>query len=149
MDRAACAAFPRKACDRTALATLGVGGAPKVEVSKIRLPGAVRIGDELRFGFVVTSTTKRKQQLVVDYVVHFVKANGAARPKVFKLKRLTLDGHTSVQLSGKVSFAQLTTSAAPSRCASRRTSHQWRCPRARQTRRANGRPWGAVAEWVG
>ncbi len=95
--------------DRAALATLGAGASPKVDISKIRLPRVVRVGDELRFSFVLTSTTQRRQQLVVDYSVHFVKANGATRPKVFKLKRLTLDGHGSVQLSGKISFAQLTT----------------------------------------
>lgn len=95
--------------DRAALATLGVGGMPKVEISKIRVPRAVRVGEEVRFSFVLASTTKRRQPLVVDYIVHFVKANDATRPKVFKLNHLTLDGHASVQLGAKVYFARMTT----------------------------------------
>jgi hypothetical protein len=41
--------------------------------------------------------------------VHFVKANGASRAKVFKLKRITLVAKGSASFEGKVSFAQMTT----------------------------------------
>lgn len=48
----------------------------------------VPFGDALRFVFDLKS--RKDQQVVIDYVIHFVKANGATRPKVFKLRTRTL-----------------------------------------------------------
>ncbi|MFO0551887.1 MAG: DNA alkylation repair protein [Polyangiaceae bacterium] len=95
---------------RGALEVLGVGVAPKVELVGARIsPKIVRVGGELRFSFSVASLAKRTQSLVVDYVVHFVKANGAQRPKVFKLRRISLEADASASFEGKVSFATMTT----------------------------------------
>lgn len=95
---------------RGALAVLGAGARPRVQVRAPRLSAkAVRLGAEIRFSFSLESTASRAQALVVDYAVHFVKANGGARPKVFKLKRLTLEAKESASFEGKVSFAQMTT----------------------------------------
>ena len=41
--------------------------------------------------------------------MHFIKANGVARPKVFKLRRLQLEPASRVELGGSVSFESLTT----------------------------------------
>jgi hypothetical protein len=41
--------------------------------------------------------------------VHFVKANGTTRPKVFKLRRIVLSPSARVDLRGAVSFEDLTT----------------------------------------
>jgi hypothetical protein len=46
---------------------------------------------------------------MIDYAVHFVKADGAARAKVFKLRRIVLDPRQRVALSGSVSFRDMTT----------------------------------------
>jgi hypothetical protein len=46
---------------------------------------------------------------VVDFRIHFVKANGRPAPKVFKLKAVRLAPGASVVLSKKVSLADLTT----------------------------------------
>jgi 3-methyladenine DNA glycosylase AlkC len=93
-----------------ALATLGVGETPRVKIQRVTLrPKVVRIGAELRFSFVLESSGKTAQKLLVDYVVHFMKGNGTSRPKVFKLKRLELGCGAYEELSGKVSFAELTT----------------------------------------
>lgn len=95
---------------RGALALLGAGSRPSVVVGRARLSSkSIRIGDEVRFSFDIESTKRRAQDLVVDYAVHFVKANGEPRPKVFKLKRLTLDPNGTACLKSKVSFAQMTT----------------------------------------
>lgn len=95
---------------RGALGILGAGAKPKVEVAAARIaPEKVRIGGEVRFSFTLRSTARRAQSLVVDFAVHFVKANGQARPKVFKLKRLSLAGQGAAELSGKVSLVQRTT----------------------------------------
>ena len=45
----------------------------------------------------------------VDLVVHFVKAHGGTRPKVFKLAHVTLAPRESVSLRKTVSLADLTT----------------------------------------
>lgn len=98
-----------KAGHRGALALLGAGAAPKVQVSQTRLTRSLRVGDELRFSFCLTSTSRSAQKLVIDYAVHFVKANGTTRPKVFKLKQLDLPAKGSATLEGKVSLAPMTT----------------------------------------
>jgi 3-methyladenine DNA glycosylase AlkC len=95
---------------RGALEVLGVGARPRVEVTRfLPSPKVVRLGESLRFSFEIASTVGRSQALAVDYVVHFVKANGAQRAKVFKLKRVSLDGRASVELKGRISFSQMTT----------------------------------------
>jgi 3-methyladenine DNA glycosylase AlkC len=92
-----------------ALATLGYGAAPAVAVAVDRLPRRVRLGETLRFSFEVASTSTRDQELLVDYVVHFVKASGAHSPKVFKLRRVALAPGERARLEGRVSFAAMTT----------------------------------------
>jgi hypothetical protein len=59
--------------------------------------------------FELASTGRTAQELLVDYAVHFVKANGARRPKVFKLRRLKLPARGSVRLQARLSFVDLTT----------------------------------------
>jgi 3-methyladenine DNA glycosylase AlkC len=95
---------------RGALAALGVGGKPAVRISGVRLaPRRIRLGGVLRFSFVIDSTAKSVQELLIDYAVHFVKANGAARPKVFKLRKIALSPGERVEMGGTLSFKDLTT----------------------------------------
>ncbi len=99
-----------KSGDSAALSVLGFGAPPRVAVTEVKLsPATVKLGGVLRFSFAVTSTAARTQRLAVDYTVHFVKANGRTRAKVFKLKTLTLKPKERVQCSGSVSFAPMTT----------------------------------------
>jgi hypothetical protein len=93
-----------------ALGLLGVGDTARVHIDSVQLsPRRVELGGALAFSFHVQSAAREPQALMIDYVVHFVKANGVASPKVFKLKRLTLGPAERLALSGKVSFAELTT----------------------------------------
>jgi len=94
---------------RGALAVLGAHAQPKLVVNAAQIAKRVRIGDQLQFAFTLQSTASSTQDLIVDYAVHFVKANGTARPKVFKLKRVQLEARSSVELTGRVSFASMTT----------------------------------------
>jgi hypothetical protein len=57
----------------------------------------------------IASTGKKAQELLIDYAVHFVKANGATRPKVFKLRKLALSPGDRLELGGMLSFKDLTT----------------------------------------
>lgn len=45
----------------------------------------VHLGGDLVFDYEVTNTGPRTARLVIDYVVHYRKANGSLSPKVFKL----------------------------------------------------------------
>ncbi|MEJ6708059.1 MAG: DNA alkylation repair protein [Amylibacter sp.] len=68
---------------------LGFVPDPPIEVGPIVLDAErVKIGDVLAFEVEVKATGDAN--LLVDYVVEFVKADGAHKPKVFKLKQLTL-----------------------------------------------------------
>lgn len=95
---------------RDALAVLGVDARPRLVIGDARFSAkSVPLGGEVRFSFTLRSAARRAQDVVVDYVVHFVKARGESRPKVFKLKRILLEPNGSVSLRAKVSFASMTT----------------------------------------
>jgi 3-methyladenine DNA glycosylase AlkC len=69
-----------------ALEALGFGEA-EVEVAPLRVTTPkVAFGNALEFETVLVSTASKPQNLVIDYVVHFLKANGRTAPKTFKLK---------------------------------------------------------------
>jgi hypothetical protein len=93
----------------SALKLLGFGGKPGVRIARVRLPKRARIGETLRFEVEIASTSKTPQDLMIDYAVHFVKANGKASPKVFKLRKLRLAAGERVGLQGRVSLKVHTT----------------------------------------
>jgi 3-methyladenine DNA glycosylase AlkC len=76
-----------------------------IELSNSRIP----IGDDLVFGFSIQSNAGAIQNLMVDYIVHHMKANGRLAPKVFKLAKKKLKGGETLQLSKKHSFRPLST----------------------------------------
>lgn len=93
-----------------ALETLGVGSRPEIAITGVSLaPRTVELGGILRFRFEMASTARKDQTLLIDYAVHFVKANGSTRPKVFKLRRMVLAPSARTGLEGAVSFAEMTT----------------------------------------
>ena len=53
-------------------------------------PDRLVLGESLLLTLTLESTARRPQSLVVDYVVHHVKASGGSSPKVFKGWRLSL-----------------------------------------------------------
>ena len=50
----------------------------------------VQLGDHLEFTVDLSSTSAKAQKLVIDFAIHFVKAKGQQKAKVFKLKSLNL-----------------------------------------------------------
>ncbi|MEZ4375824.1 MAG: DNA alkylation repair protein [Polyangiaceae bacterium] len=96
--------------DPGALALLGFGQRPAVSVERVRFePKRVAVGERVNLAFDLRSASRKSQELLLDLVVHFVKANGATRPKVFKLKRLTLAPGATATIESRVSFASMTT----------------------------------------
>ena len=69
----------------------------------------VKMGGDLHFSIEIESTSDREQSLVVDYIVHHVKANGRLTPKVFKLAQRKLRSGECVELSKRHSFRPIST----------------------------------------
>lgn len=96
--------------DPAALSLLEFGERPSVDVVFAQFtPARVAVGGSVTIAFELLSTSPKAQKLLVDLVVSFVKANGQTRPKVFKLKRVTLAPGARMKFEGEVSFAEMTT----------------------------------------
>ncbi len=73
-----------------ALKALGYSKA-KIEMTRFQInTPTVEFGSDLEFDVEIVSKGKTEQSLVVDYIVHHVRANGKTTPKVFKWKNVTL-----------------------------------------------------------
>ena len=74
-----------------ALELLGFSNQPEITVTNLKLePDQINLGEEAIFSFEIRSTGKKEQPLMIDYLVHFMKANGQQAPKVFKLSQKTI-----------------------------------------------------------
>lgn len=93
-----------------ALELLGYGERASVRLEAVRFePRRVAIGGRVVMSFALQSRSRERQDLLVDVAVHFLKANGAARPKVFKLKRVALPPRGRLELQTRFSLAVHTT----------------------------------------
>jgi 3-methyladenine DNA glycosylase AlkC len=96
--------------DRDALRLLGYGKRSSVSLEHVTFnPRRVRIGARVVMSFTLRSTSRAPQALLVDVAVHFVKARGVTRAKVFKVTRLLLAPRETVDLKTVVSLAVHTT----------------------------------------
>lgn len=93
-----------------ALAALGFGTDADVVIGKpsISPQGAV-IGGKVAVSFEVANSTAKPQRVLVDFAVHYIKASGASRAKVFKLKTLHLAPHETQGVGKVISLAEMTT----------------------------------------
>jgi 3-methyladenine DNA glycosylase AlkC len=96
--------------DEGALRLLGYGKKASVRVEEVRFdPPRVSIGGRVAMTFALRSQSREPQDLLVDLAVHFVKGSGGARPKVFKVKRVTLPARGRIELRATFSLAVHTT----------------------------------------
>ncbi len=84
-----------------ALKALGFETRPQLDVTFAINAKSLDLGQELILTAEIRSQAKRSQNLVVDYVVRYQKANGTLSPKVFKWKVLTLKPGESILLKKK------------------------------------------------
>jgi 3-methyladenine DNA glycosylase AlkC len=99
-----------KRADAGALGALGFGGKAEVAVCDARVaPVRVKIGEIVTFSFTLANRLPRRQRVMADLVVHFVKANGKASPKTFKLRAVELGPRERVVLGKRIRLLQLTT----------------------------------------
>ncbi|WP_422040458.1 DNA alkylation repair protein [Roseibium sp.] len=80
----------------------------RVDGPLVRTP-AVTYGNALSFEVGLTSTARKPQDLVIDYLVHFKKANGTRAPKVFKWTKVKLEPGETVSLSRNHAIRPITT----------------------------------------
>ena len=96
--------------NQRALAIIGAGGKPEVEITQVKVePPVIGLGEKITLSFAVKSTVETSQRLVIDYAIDYVKANGSTSAKVFKLKALTLPGDATVIVSRAQQIKELTT----------------------------------------
>ncbi|MBK1854138.1 hypothetical protein JO972_04175 [Verrucomicrobiaceae bacterium 5K15] len=89
---------------------LGFTAKPVVKITPPTLtPGTVELGGALHITTTIRSTSTKKQRLVIDYAIHFMKANGRTAAKVFKWKNLALQAGESVTLSKSHPLKPITT----------------------------------------
>ena len=93
-----------------ALAALGFASGTKVVVERLAVaPDAVSIGGKVRLEVDLRNPGAEPTSVLVDLRVHFVKANGSLRPKVFKGATLALEPGATGSVRKSVSLAQHTT----------------------------------------
>ncbi len=93
-----------------ALAALGFGASADVVIGQPSItPERAVVGGTLAVAFVVTNNTAQPQRVLVDFAVHYIKANGKSSAKVFKLKTLDLAAQETQRVGKGISLAEMTT----------------------------------------
>jgi 3-methyladenine DNA glycosylase AlkC len=93
-----------------ALDLLGFSTGAEIAVRNLTVePTAISVGEAITFAFEIESTADAPQDLVIDYVVHLVRARGKTSPKVFKLTKRTIAPGETIRITRKHSFAPITT----------------------------------------
>ena len=93
-----------------ALSVLGFDEDPNVSIRDVRIePERVVIGGSVEIAFEIANKYQRKQSVLVDLQVHFIKANGKGSPKVFKLKAVEFAPQEVIHIQKKILLAQMTT----------------------------------------
>ncbi len=94
---------------RGALDVLGYDS-PKLTLDRFDVVSeTVSLGGALEFEVEITSTAKADQRLIIDYVVHHMRANGNSKPKVFKWKTATLKAGATLTGKKKQAISVITT----------------------------------------
>lgn len=73
------------------------------------LSDKIKTGQYLHFDLELISAAQQNQKLVIDFAIHFVKANNKQSAKVFKLKNILLAKNDTIKLSKKYSFKKIST----------------------------------------
>ncbi len=91
------------------LALLGYPPDVDIQISDFEVDEKVKKGEKLSFSFRLTSREKKPVNLMIDYLVYFMKANGEQKPKVFKLAKKKLVPGESVAFKKTQSFRPIST----------------------------------------
>lgn len=87
-----------KAGNRDALDLLGFA-APKLKSVQLEItPPEIQLGEAITLSVAIESHSTMPQALMLDYVIHFVRANDKRNEKVFKLKSVTLEPGNTLRI---------------------------------------------------
>ena len=93
-----------------ALKVLGYEGDDGLEVLRTDInPDQATIGGSVTLAVTLKNISKQLRRVMVDAKVHYVKANGTASPKVFKLKPVELAPAEELLIKKKISLKEMTT----------------------------------------
>lgn len=96
--------------EAAALAVLDYAPARNVAIADPTVsPRRAKIGGTVSIAFDIVNKARAPLRLMVDFRIHFVKANGKASPKTFKLTSLELAGNETARVSKTVSLREMTT----------------------------------------
>jgi 3-methyladenine DNA glycosylase AlkC len=96
--------------DSGALELIGVSKKTEIKFLEFKIKQKkIKLGERIDFEFEIHSLSKNSQKLVVDYIVHFVKANRSTTPKVFKLKTIDLAAKEKLSIVKSHHFKKITT----------------------------------------
>ncbi len=96
--------------DSKALELLGYQNDLTISVTNCWVkPDFILLGESVCFGFDLHNQSPQPVRVMVDFVVHFQKANHKTNSKVFKLKATELPGKATVSFEKVVKFVTLTT----------------------------------------
>ena len=98
-----------KAGDAQVLKAWGLGGTFKGTATLTVAPARVALGGEVTLALQLQSSARRTQTLVIDYLVHHVKADGGTSPKVFKGWQIELPPGAQFTLKKRHSLRPITT----------------------------------------
>jgi 3-methyladenine DNA glycosylase AlkC len=81
------------------LAILGYSPKVAIKPSKIILNKKnYKVGERMEFSFFIKSHAKKKEKLMIDYVVSFVKATGRSADKVFKMRDISIESNQILEI---------------------------------------------------
>lgn len=99
-----------KAGHPEALEILGFAAANGLAVKHGAItPSVARSGERIAIEFDVVNESETAQRVLVDFRIHYIKANGSSSAKVFKLTAIDLAPGQSASLRKTVSLAEMTT----------------------------------------
>ncbi|PHS69737.1 MAG: DNA alkylation repair protein [Methylophaga sp.] len=89
---------------------LGYTADPQVQLIAFELNKTIlQFGQKIELSISLLSVSTKQQSIVVDYKVHYVKANGLTTSKVFKWKNISLAGQQQLLLSKQHAFKPIST----------------------------------------
>jgi 3-methyladenine DNA glycosylase AlkC len=96
--------------EQGAVEALGYGDRADVEIKNVAItPQIAQMGSSVQISFELVNQASITAALMIDFSIHFIKANGKANPKVFKLKAFELAPNQLQKCSKKVSLKPMTT----------------------------------------
>lgn len=77
--------------NKRAMLLFGFANPGLMEVTNLSFSNnSPKIGEDINFSFELNLNIKQKQKVRIEYIVHFVKANGKPSPKIFQIKEVVM-----------------------------------------------------------